>query len=302
MNTTASIADPDSRPDSTACLENGPMRCTIAPRLGGAIVALTCAGIPVLRGAGPLDDVLGSGCFPLVPFANRIGFGRFRFGHRELALPIDPLGAPHALHGHGWRQPWSIEHHDAHRLTLAMDHAPDEWPWPYRAWQHFDLTPDGLSIELTIENGDSASPMPAGLGLHPYFVRTDSSRITATASGTWTNDPTGLADAFQASTRFSGAAVALDELEGLDNFFLSPDPRIVIADDTAVVTLTGEGAGFHLYCPRGEPYFCVEPVSHAPNSFGRGEWRDDEIIAPQAQITRRYRFAVEMRAGPSAGA
>ena len=44
----------------------------------------------------------------------------------------------------------------------------DEWPWRYRAEQQFQLNPSALTVSLSIENL-AQSPMPAMLGLHPYF-------------------------------------------------------------------------------------------------------------------------------------
>ena len=46
----------------------------------------------------------------------------------------------------------------------------DEWPWRYRAEQQFQLSPNALSVSLSVENL-ALSSMPAMLGLHPYSAR-----------------------------------------------------------------------------------------------------------------------------------
>ena len=61
---------------------------------------------------------------------------------------------------------------------LEYRHPAGAWPWAYHATQRFTLTPSGLTVELSLSN-QSAAPMPAGLGWHPYFPRTP--RVTITA-------------------------------------------------------------------------------------------------------------------------
>ena len=215
---------------STIVLEHGPMRCTLVPDLGGAIAALTHHGRPVLRSSEGPDDVLQTACFPLVPFANRIEGGRFAFGGRDIVLEVAPEGAPHALHGHGWRSGWAVEQVTARSAVLRLDYAAAGWPWPYAAWQRLCLTSCELLVELTIENRHRSAAMPAGLGLHPYFPRTPATRIACAATHEWRNDPTGLAVSPAPSALFTGGEVPLELLAGRDNFFASPAPSAVIAD------------------------------------------------------------------------
>jgi len=270
-------------------LAKGDASCQIAPALGGSIMALELGGVPVMRRAVG-DDPLDTACFPLVPFANRIDHGRIAFGGAERTIAIDHLGAPHAIHGNGWRRAWSVEQAGEDHATLRLDEEAGDWPWPYSAWQSFTLEEDGLLVELTIRNRHESEAMPAGFGLHPYFPRFPESQITATSSLMWFNDTTGLAQTPQESGLFFGAPVGIEALEGLDNFFAAPDPCIVISGPNATVTITAQGAGFHLYCPGDHDFFCVEPVSHAPNSFGRGEWGEGDILASGESRSQRYHF------------
>lgn len=278
--------------DTLIHLAKGDAICQITPALGGSIVALDCGGVPVLRRATG-DNLLDMACFPLVPFANRIAHGRITVNGADHALAVDPLGAPHAIHGNGWRRAWSVEQRGPDHATLRLDEPAGDWPWPYAAWQVFTLEKDGLWVELTIENRHESEAMPAGFGLHPYFPRSPESTVTASAGVMWFNDPTGLAVCPQESGLFSGAPVGIEALEGLDNFFVAPDPHIVIARPEMTVTLSGPGAGFHLYCPGDHDFFCVEPVSHAPNSFGRGEWGPQDILPAGERRSQRYHFAFQ---------
>lgn len=272
-------------------LAKGDALCRIAPALGGSIMALDCGGVAVLRRAVG-DKPIDMACFPLVPFANRIDQGRITLNGTDHAVAVYNLGAPHAIHGDGWRRPWTVEEAGPDHARLRLDGSAD-WPWPYRAWQSFTLEEDGLWVEITIENRHESEAMPAGFGLHPYFPRSPQSTVAAEAGVMWFNDPTGLAVCPQESGLFSGAPVGIEALEGLDNFFVAPDPRIVIGGPDMTVTLSGQGAGFHFYCPGDHDYFCVEPVSHAPNSFGRGEWGAQDILPAGERRSQRYHFAFQ---------
>ena len=84
---------------------------------------------------------------------------------------------------------------------------PRSWPWPYRATQHFTLTPASLTVALTLTN-EGDGPMPAGLGWHPYFPRTPRTTITAAVRAVWLTDdemmPTALAAPTPPPTRRAG--------------------------------------------------------------------------------------------------
>jgi aldose 1-epimerase len=157
------------------------------------------------------------------------------------------------------------------------------WPWAYRAEQRFVIHPGGISIDMAVVNRDPQSAMPCGTGIHPYFVRRRTSAITLRTTGIWANHPDGLAKALAPTDLFQGAQpVLVDALEGLDNFFPTTEPVTVWGGNHPVVVHGTAMAGVHIYVPAGEAYFCVEPVSHPPNAFGRGEYTAADIVAPGA--------------------
>jgi aldose 1-epimerase len=279
-------------------------RAVIRPDLGGSMASLEFAGKPVLRSAGAdVGDILDCASFPLVPFANRIGSGLLRFGDRTARLDRESAAWPHAHHGHGWRRSWQVAEVNDRHLTLFYDHpgrseeGDQGWPWHYRAEQRFAIHAGGVRIDLAIINRDLHSAMPCGTGIHPYFVRRRESAIIVRTTEMWANHPDGLARALEPTDMFQGVErVPVDHLEGLDNFFPCTEPVTILGGDHAVRLNGSAMAGVHIYVPAGEDYFCIEPVSHAPDAFGRGEYEVADILAPGE--TFHWRWDISSAADP----
>src|SRR3990170_4524242 len=125
-------------------LSTGGLELSLNPSIGGSISALEWIEgdrrVPVLRKCNSCpENVLEAASFPLVPYVNRIRGGRFTFRGREVALAPNMAGDPSPLHGHGWLAPWRVDRADASSVVLSFDHPAGEWPWAYRAEQHFAL-------------------------------------------------------------------------------------------------------------------------------------------------------------------
>jgi aldose 1-epimerase len=257
-------------------IEKGAARLVLAPEVGGAIAAFNIAGRDVLRpmAAGATDALL-TASFPLVPFCNRIPNGRFVFEGREVVLPPNLGDHPHALHGQGWRGVWTVEKAEAGEALLSYKHAPGDWPWAYRAEQRFVLSETGFRAELTVTNTDD-TPMPAGLGFHPYFPAREGETLTAANDGVWLIDANALATEHHAGVWgpdwAAGAGVAGHQL--IDHCYTGWNQRAVLSapgQSDTVITASSECRWLHVYVPPGDGYLCVEPCASRPNPFGEGE-------------------------------
>jgi aldose 1-epimerase len=265
----------------TPLLQAGTARALLNPQTGGTILRYWNEGkggaTEWLR-AGPLEGADfrapgRMGCYPLVPYSNRIRNGRFRFAGREIALPLNFGDHPHSIHGHGWQAPWNVVARSEDEVTLEYHHPPDAWPFAYRARQMFRLEPTRLSVTLTLENL-GAEPMPAGLGFHPYFPRTPLTRLTAAVDQVWFTDlevmPIHRAPPPPEWDLNRGLLV---DRVLLDNVFTGWKRGAAIEwpERRCRLTVAGsEGFGFLVvYTPRGRQHFCAEPVSHATDAFNR---------------------------------
>jgi aldose 1-epimerase len=164
-------------------LEDEFTRLTLAPELGASIVNWTVrsTGQPLLRhsDAHALNTGLPGklGCFPLVPWSNRIAEGGFDCPDGWLALTPNSLTDPLPIHGSAWQLAWQVVSQTRDEIVLQLD---STTPFAYRARQRFHLREGRLSIELQVTHlADRAAWH--GLGLHPYFPRRANTRLQAQA-------------------------------------------------------------------------------------------------------------------------
>jgi aldose 1-epimerase len=248
-------------------LAAGEYRLELDPKRGGSLLRFDWRGEPVMRSAcGP--SILDAACFPLVPFSNRIADGRFTAGGTEVRIEPNLPGQnhPHPLHGFGWLSAWQVLAQDSASALLEHTRIGGEWPWPYRAHQSFRLTGEGLEMVLSLTNLADA-PMPAGLGFHPYFPRTDRTYIRAMHRGEWQNDadclPRHLDLRSEPRDWWEGKAVGA---RVVDTVYTGREGPLVIDWLERGLELTlvpSANLPFTVvYTPPGEDFFCVEPVSH----------------------------------------
>lgn len=256
----------DHRHDPQAVrLSDGEVTCTLMPELGGALLSLEIGNMHILRPSAVRPaDILHTASFPLLPFANRIDNGHFRFGDRLISLPADSEAQPHALHGHGWKRPWQLIASDHTRATMEFVHAAGAWPWQYRATQRMQLLADGLAISLAVAN-QSDQPMPCGFGIHPYFDLRPDSYLLANAPERLCPDERGIPGILRAG--LVGRHL-ISALPPSDDLLLDDTGQLRVGTSTWEARLTAsETAGWQFYIPPDRDYFCLEPVSHRPDSF-----------------------------------
>jgi aldose 1-epimerase len=284
-------------------LSTGHLELTLSPSIGGSISALEwIAGdrrVPVLRKCNSCsENVLEAASFPLVPYVNRIRGGRFAFRGREVVLAPNMAGDPSPLHGQGWLAPWQVESSAATQAVLSFRHPPGEWPWEYLAEQQFELDESGLSVRLTCRNL-SDTPMPCGLGQHPYFDCGPETRIDTQVSHVWTIDEHVLpVEKIPVDGRFDLADRPVCG-QDLDHGFggWGGTARMTDPDWPFDVELTSPDAHFfQLYSPASGGIFVAEPVSHANAALNAPEEQWEElclkVLQPGGEMSLAMRLEV----------
>lgn len=267
-------------------LRTGRLALDLAPEAGGAVARFAVLGEggaagDVLRPAAPEALASGTGkdaaCYPLVPFSNRIANGRLAFDGETFSLAPNWPGVRHPMHGDGWSRAWNVVRHDARSAELAYQHdGLSGWPFRYRATQLFTLDEASLSIRLSLDNLEDRA-VPAGLGLHPFFRRDPDSELACHLGGVWRTDAEVLPlEHMPLPSVWDFSASRLVDGLNLDHCFDGWDGRAVITWPRRGLRLelSATQAFRHVViyvparAPTGQPFFCVEPVSHANGAVG----------------------------------
>jgi aldose 1-epimerase len=285
----------------TISLADGELTLELLPNLGAAVATLRYQGRDVLRPTPPgTTDPFETASFALVPYANRIADGRFRVGEREIRIERNAPGQAHPLHGHAWRKPWRVESQARDTVVLSYEHAADSWPWHYLAMQTLTLRADSLDVALSVENLDS-TPMPAGLGWHPYFRKGPGAQLKAHLEGVWLTDEEFLPVRLAHGTRFGqwGRGDELTRPELIDHCHTGwPGvAEILLPQEELRLALTASRAlhWLHIYSPPDKDFFCIEPVSQMPNAVNRSAppaITGHRLLAPGERFDARITLSV----------
>jgi aldose 1-epimerase len=275
----------------------------LMPDLGGALLYFSTTRDPFVDFVRPTSartlaehNVRGTAGYPLVPYSNRIGDGRFAFQGREVALATNSDVSTHPLHGLGWLHAWEVAESGPARAVLALSHVPAgpadvEWPWAFEARQMFELDDQRLRWSLTLTNRD-AQPMPAGFGMHPFFPKTMCTEVRFAAGGVWRNDERMLPMSrteVPAEWDF-GSPRAVTEL-AVDNCFAgwSHTADIRWPELGWGLGLAADELFGHLvvYTSPARDSIAIEPVSHVNNAVNLAAQHADtglRVLAPGATL------------------
>jgi aldose 1-epimerase len=159
----------------------GPDRATVDSVAGGRLASLIAGGQERLLTRPQDGSALPSiswGSFLMAPWVGRISKGRLDWRGRQDALPRN-LGG-HAIHGAVFDRPWRLEHQDERAVELSSSLEAGRWPYAGRVSQRIALAPGRLRFEAAIE---AIEAMPASLGWHPWFQRTDGDLAVSILAG-----------------------------------------------------------------------------------------------------------------------
>jgi len=117
-----------------------------------------------------------------------------------------------------------------------------------------------------------SSPVPIGVGLHPFFTRDDDTTLACKAARVWLADaevlPTTRVEVpprWDFSTQRKLGNIVLDNcFDGWDGQATITWPSRGLRVDIEASPVFAYAV---IYVPEGRPYFCFEPVSHANNGF-----------------------------------
>lgn len=245
-------------------LHAGALRLALRADLGACIAGLWHRDTPVLRSVEPgaLERVADAACFPLLPYANRLGHRHFRFKGQEHTTASNVEGESHSMHGVGWQRAWTIVSHTAQDAVLRCSHAPDaDWPYAFEALQHVNLTPNALGVQLVFTNSDSRA-QPVGLGWWTSFPKRARSRLHIELAQRWEADVTRLPIRKLAQPGIDGDVSHLD----FDHAFEGWSGPARIRDERFSLQMRGATPYLVLRSHPDDDHFAIAPCSHVPNA------------------------------------
>ncbi|MFW5991800.1 MAG: aldose 1-epimerase [Halanaerobiaceae bacterium] len=267
-------------------LENDYLQVKISPEVGASIYSLKYKKEgrwldimrPTPEKALEEKEVGDFASFNLFPYSNRIENGLLKFNGKEYQLKIN-FDDGHAIHGEAWTRPWQVSAVEKNSVSLefhSIDFDDISWPVPFRAEMKYYINENKFIIKMGIKN-TGEKLMPAGMGIHPYFMRKLNSgmekiNLQMNTLGLYpgeTQIPTGPWQAPPEKLNFTDGkelpAVFLD-----DCFRVERGPIIIEWKESDVkLTIAGDELLKHvvIYCPVGEEFFALEPVSNCNNGF-----------------------------------
>jgi len=148
---------------------DGTVEVVVLPDVGARIHRLRAFGHDLLRTPTDPDEHIREpftwGAYVMAPWCNRIEAGTVAVGSSRVALGSNfPDGS--AIHGQVYARPWAVM--EGRELRAAG--GGDGWPWAFEVGMRVEVADRAVRIDLTLVNL-SQEPMPAGLGIHPWFRR-----------------------------------------------------------------------------------------------------------------------------------
>lgn len=275
----------------------GPLEARFLAK-GGALLWFTDEHGDVVRAGtaeASANDPREAACFPCVPYFGRVYGGVLRFDGRAFAMgPTLPHVSPDLpLHGEGWARDWTLVRHDTSEAALRFTHdgaAAGAFPYAFSAEERLRFVAGALEIVLSLTN-EGPAPMPAGLGLHPYFARDTATTLGLHAARFWTPPSDGGHGVFSCPPEGlgRGAPGPLPEA-GLDHSFAGLEGAVLLEAAGARIRLETDAPILHVYAPAKADFVCLEPVSHLPGA----------LVAPDeafggARLAPGARMSVSMR-------
>jgi aldose 1-epimerase len=257
----------------------GEVSVEVVPGVGARLHRISAFGHDVLRTPPTVEhhrrDPFGWGAFVMVPWCNRVPRGRLVFGDRtvEVATNMVDDGVPSAIHGLAFDRPWRM----AGDGSLHVDGG-DELPWRWSARQHTTVEGATVRVALSVRN-EGDGPMPAGVGLHPWFTAQGGLEVRVAADRVYPGAgvvPVGEPEPVDARTDLRSLRLPPWGMDAVFTGVASPLAELVWVDRGVRCLVEGSASADHVTVAAFPDMaaVAVEPQSHATD--GHRRLRDGE--------------------------
>lgn len=283
----------------------------IVPGVGGSIARLDLrhsdGAVPILRPADPAaiarDGAVQAAMHPLVPFANRVPDNVIDLVDPPIRLEPNATGERCALHGIGWQRSWRILQAREDRCVMELIVPENDWAFGFRATQELSVQDCRFHASIALEN-ISKRPIPAGVGFHPYFMRTAGMTLQFRAERFWLEGPGYLpTDTISIPPELDFADPAPIPGTWRNNCYSGWDGQAKVCDPARGLDLhIGASATLGelmLYTPPSAAFFCLEPQSHTSGATNQARAHHPatplRVIAPSEVIAGDFTVDIHVR-------
>ena len=257
------------------------------PEAGARLHRLRASGHDLLRtpldAAEHLRDPFFWGAYVMGPWCNRISARATSVAGRTVGVESNFADGT-AIHGQVYARPWR-ERADG---SLRVDGGGDGWPWTYRMALEVEVTGATVSIGCSLVNR-SPEPMPAGIGLHPWWRRPLQLALDARLVYPSNVAPPAEPQAPFGSLDVRTLAAPADGLDATWTDLARHSVDLAWPDLGINATLRGSATASHVVVatPRGLDAVAVELQTHAPDGLQRlvqGLPGGMTMLAPGAEL------------------
>jgi galactose mutarotase-like enzyme len=263
--------------------------------VGATLRSYTVGTTPVLDGFGADDWSHGGRGQILAPWPNRLADGRYEFNGVTAQAALDEPERRNAIHGLVRWLPWTMQTRHQNQLSLRLQlHPSPGYPFSLLLELEYHVGRDGLTVTTTARPTQD-SPVPFGLGFHPYLTAgpetVDGAILCLPAHHTLDLDERGLPTGALtpvAGTERDFTTARFVGPTALDTAFTTLD-RDAAGRAWASLDVPGGASGAALWVDPGFPYLMVytgdtlgevarrrravaiEPMSCPPNALRSGK-------------------------------
>jgi aldose 1-epimerase len=248
---------------------HGPIEVVVLPQVGARLHQIRVDGHDLLRTPADLDlhrsDPFFWGGYVMAPWGGRIEAAPTVVAGRLIDLSPNFVDGT-AIHGQVYDRPWRLDDDG----WLRCDGGGDGWPWPYSVAMRVTVSEPSVGVHLRLVNR-ADGPMPAGLGLHPWFRRPLEVRLDAADVIVSNTDPASLPEPVHGAHDLRTLTAIPD---GLDATWATlGDPPVTLRWPATGIEATmriGAPASFVVAASPGHlDAVAIEPQTHAAQAIRR---------------------------------
>jgi aldose 1-epimerase len=256
-------------PEHEVRIGGEPLEVVVLPGLGARMHRLRAFGHEILL--SPDDpatyrrDPFMSGSYVMAPWCNRLEPSPIEVDGRTVALGVNFVDGT-AIHGQVYLRPWAIEAPG----SFVVVGGGDGWPWRYEVRQQVTVVGAVLRVALTLTNLDGAA-MPAGIGLHPWFLKPIEVAIRGESVYLSNLDTSPKPIAVSGTSDLRAVGTMVDGLDGTWADVATTPVELHWPDLGIRAEMRVEAPSLCIVAasPGDRPAVAVEPETHAPQGLRR---------------------------------